>query len=113
MDDAQKRIEAAAQEGKREKETAEFLRGLTSNDEILRPIYNPEAWVMRDKLKAAATRGELKKTGCRHPLADLRQFVDDDPSAKREGRPANLFECGQCHMIVWFVDPWGDPLGDA
>ena len=111
--DEEERIDRAVEAGKRAKETAEFLQSLTKNDEILRPIYNPEAWVMRDKLASAAHRGELTKTGCRHPLAELRQFIDDDPSQKRDGRPTNLFECSQCHMIVWFVDPWGAPLGDA
>lgn len=89
------------------------MAGLTANDELVRPVYNPEAWVMRDKLKSAAASGKLPKTECTHPLDLLRQYVDDDPSMKREGRLVNLFECGVCQMLVWFTDPWGVAVSDA
>lgn len=111
-DEVERRIEEAAQKAAREKETAEFVAGLTKNDETLKPIYNPEAWVMRDKARSQALNGKVQKTGCRHPLALLKQYVDEDPSLKRHGNPVNLFECGVCHTPIWFVDPWGEALSD-
>jgi len=110
--DAEARIEAAAQEAARQKQTQEFLQGLTKNDELVRPIYNPEAFVFREKYRGQASRGELKRTECRHPLQYVQQYIDDDPAIKREGRPVNLYECGVCHMPLWMVDPWGSPVPD-
>lgn len=112
-DEVERRIEEARQQAARQKETEEFLKGLTSDDELLRPIYNPEAWVMRDKAKAAASRGEIKQPGCRHPLRYIQQYVDDDPSVQRRGNEVNLFACGVCGCLLWFVDPWGSAVSDA
>jgi hypothetical protein len=115
-DETERRIEAARAAGERARETAEFLAGLTKDDEVLRPIYNPEAFVFRDKAKGAAARGELPRTACRHPLDAIQMYVDDDSS--RGGRPGlsgrmvNLFECGACHTPLWLVDPWGETVGD-
>lgn len=111
-DEAERRIEAARVDALRQKETAEFLQSLKPGDEMMRQIINPEAWAMRDKFKAAATRGELPRTDCSHPMALLQQYIDDDPLIKRAGRPVNLFECGVCHMAIWFTDPWGKALSD-
>lgn len=112
-DEADKRIEAARQEAQRQKETKEFLDSLTKNDSTLKPVYNPEAWVMRDKAQAAASRGEMVPNNCRHPFAYLQQYQDDDPGVKRKGLDVNLFECGVCHMVLWLVDPWGKVKPDA
>ena len=112
-DEADRRIEEAARAAARQKETKEFLDSLTKNDELLKPIYNPEAWVMRDKAKAAASRGELPHKGCPHPLDQVQQYVDDDPSVKRKSRPVNLFACGVCGSLLWFVDPWGVAVSDG
>ena len=112
-EDVERRIEEARQASARQKETEEFLRGLTSNDQLLKPIYNPEAWVMREKARGAANRGELRKSECRHPLEYIQQYIDDDPSVKRDGRPVNLFACGVCGCLLWFVDPWGEAVPDA
>lgn len=113
MDEVDRRIEEARQKAERTKETNEFLQSLKPGDEVLKPVYNPEAWIMRDKLKAAALRGELVKTDCRHPDAYLQQYLDTDPSTMRRELPTNLYECGICHMILWMVDPWGVPKSDA
>jgi len=97
----------------RQRANRDFLNSLTQADgELLRPIYNPEAFIMREKIRGAASRGEIPDTGCRHPLALIRQYVDDDPAVKRNSRPVNLFECGQCHMLIWFVTPDGEPISD-
>ena len=97
----------------RRKETEEFLRGLKPGDELLRPIYNPEAFVMRDKARAAANRGEIKKTDCRHPDAYLQQYLDTDPGRERSGKPLNLYECGICHSLLWLVDAFGVAKADG
>jgi len=111
-DEADRRIEEAAAGAARQRETREFLEGLTKNDELVRPIYNPEAFVMREKFRGQAGRGELKRTECRHPLQYVQQYIDDDPAIKRAGRPVNLYECGVCHLPLWMVDPWGQPVPD-
>lgn len=108
-----KRIELAAAEGRRAKETHEFLSSLTKNDEILKPIRNPEAFVLRDKAKAAAKRGDVPRTKCNHPFSSLNQYIDEDPLARRHGQALNLFECGICHLLLWLVDPWGDDKLDS
>lgn len=112
-DETERRIQAAADAASRTRQTKEFLDSLTKNDELVKPIYNPEAWVIRNKAKGAAERGEIERTNCHHPLQFLQQYIDDDPSVKRDGKPVNLFECGVCHMLLWFVDPWGVPVADA
>lgn len=112
-DETERRIEAARAEQQRQKETKEFLDSLTKNDELVRPIYNPEAWALRDKARAAASRGELPKVDCRHPFSYLQQYEDDDPSVKRKGLPVNLFMCGVCGMPLWLVDPHGEVKADG
>lgn len=112
MDEVERRIEEARAKQEREKQTKEFLESLTSNDELVRAIHNPEAFAMREKAKGAANRGELPRTECRHPLSYLRQFIDEDSSVKRRSRPVNLFECGVCHTPLWLVDPWGGVVSD-
>lgn len=112
-EEAERRIEEAAAEQRRAKQAKEFMESLTANDTLIKPIYNPEAFVFREKLRGAATRGDLKRTACRHPLAYLQQYIDDDPAVTRDGKPVNLFECGVCHTALWLVDPWGDPIGDS
>lgn len=96
----------------REKQVTEFLANLTKNDALVKPIYNPEAFLMREKARGAANRGDIQRTGCRHPLSEIRQFVDEDPSVKRNDKLVNLFECGVCHMLLWFADPWSEPISD-
>lgn len=112
-EDAEKRIEAARQEAQRQKETKEFLDGLKPGDSLVRPIYNPEAWVIRDKSQSAAARGEMPRKDCRHPFSNLQQYEDDDPSVKRRGLPVNLFMCGMCGTPLWLVDPWGQVKSDG
>jgi hypothetical protein len=111
-DEADRRIEAAREEAQRAKDTNEFLNSLTKNDEFVKPIYNPEAWVIRDKARAAASRGEMPRSQCTHPFQAMQQYVDEDPARERNGRPLNLFECGVCHLTMWIVDPWGVPISD-
>lgn len=111
-EEADKRFEIARQQAERQRQASEFLNSLTKNDELVKPIYNPEAYVMREKYMSAANRGELQRTKCTHPFVLLRQFVDDDPAVARNGKPINLFECGACHMPLWLVDPWGVPVTD-
>lgn len=111
--DAEKRIEAAAQEAARTKANAEFLAGLTKNDELVKPVYNPEAFVMREKYRGAANRGVMKRSECKHPLTRIFQFVDTDPAVLRNDNGVNLFECSICHTPIWFVDPWGEPISDS
>lgn len=111
-DEADRRIEIAAAKVERAKQQQEFIEGLTKNDTLIRPIYNPEAYVFREKMTGAAERGELKRSSCRHPFQDMKQYIDEDPAIARNGRPVNLFECGVCHMIMWIVDPWGVAVSD-
>lgn len=112
-DDVERRLAEAAEEAERQKQTKEFLEGLTKNDEILRPIYNPEAWVMRDKAKGAALRGELPRSECKHSLQYMHQYHDEDPSVARKGNPVNLYACDLCGALLWFVDAWGTPVADG
>lgn len=112
-DETDRRIEAARAEQRRQKETKEFLDSLTSKDSLVRPIYNPEAWAIRNKARGQANRGEITKTDCRHPFAYLQQYEDDDPSVKRKGLPVNLFLCGICGMPLWLVDPFGNEKSDG
>lgn len=111
-DDVEKRILAARAEEQHKKDTAEFLLSLGPNDELVRPIHNPEAFIMRNKARAAAARGEITKPGCTHPLYAIKQFIDQDPTIKRRNQPLNLFECTICSMILWLTDPWGDEVSD-
>lgn len=111
-EDADRRLEAARQATTRQVETADFLKSLTKNDDLVKPIYNPEAWIARDQARSAATRGDIQPSGCTHPMAHLKQFVDDDPAVGRYGTPLNLFSCGACHTLIWFTDPWGTALSD-
>lgn len=111
--DAESRIEAAARQAARQKETKEFLESLTKNDELVKPIRNPEAWALREKARGAASRGELARTDCPHPFQYLQQYMDDDPAVLRRGNPVNLFACGVCGVLLWLVDPWGEAKVDA
>jgi len=112
-DEVEKKIEAARIESERQKQTKEFLESLKKGDDLVKPIYNPEAFVMREKAKGAAARGEIKKNNCRHPDAYLQQYLDTDPSTQRRGLPTNLYVCGVCNMLLWLVDPWGTPKPDG
>lgn len=111
-EEADKRIAAAAAEGERAKQTKDFLEGLTKNDSLIKPIYNPEAFVMREKYRGAANRGTMPRSKCKHPLGTILQYEDTDPSVIRNATGVNLFECGVCHTPIWFVDPWGEPISD-
>jgi len=108
----EKKLEEERQRKIREEEAAEFLRSLSPNDDLVKPIYNPEAYVVRDKARAAASRGDMPRTQCTHPLWQIKQFVDYDPAVNRKDRPLNLFECQVCHTPLWLVDPWGKMVGD-
>jgi hypothetical protein len=109
-DDQRDKLEA---EVRRREETKDFLQSLTRNDELLKPIYNPEAWIIRDKLRGAASRNELPRKTCRHPFAYLQQYEDSDPSVIRKGLPLNLFECKVCGTQLWLVDGYGDVKPDG
>ena len=111
-EDAEQRIEAARVDAVRQQEAKEFMEGLTRNDDLIRPIYNPEAYHFRGKYRGAAERGELKQTACQHPLHYIQAYVDEDPGQQRRGKMVNLFECGVCHMPLWLVDPWGKAVSD-
>lgn len=112
-EEADRRIEEARRQARRQKETAEFLESLKPGDELLRRVVNPEAWALRNKAQGAANRGEYPRKNCQHPFALLQQYQDDDPSVKRRGLPVNLFECGQCGTLLWLVDPYGEVKGDG
>jgi hypothetical protein len=112
-EETERRIEAARAESQRQKQTKEFLDSLTDKDSLVKPVYNPEAWAVRNKARAAASRGEIKPTSCRHPFQYLQQYQDDDPSVKRRGLDVNLFECGVCGMPLWLVDPFGNEKSDG
>lgn len=116
-DEVERRIEAAAQEAARQKQAKEFLDSLTKDTELVKPIYNPEAYVMREKFIGAAKRGELPRTDCDHPLNYMQQYVDDDGQRGGRpdlvGKPVNLFICGICTTPLWLVDPWGEVVNDA
>ena len=112
-EDAERRIEEARKAAQRQKETDEFLQSLTKNDELVKPIYNPEAWALRNQAQGAANRGEYPKKDCKHPFAYLEQYVDTDPSVKRKELPTNLFECTVCHSLLWLVDPYGNVKSDG
>jgi hypothetical protein len=81
--------------------------------EFVKPITNPQAWIMRDKARAAAARGEYPNNGCPHPVALMNQYVDDDLTVGRKGEELNVFECGLCHSILWLVDPYGNEAQDG
>jgi len=113
MDEVERRIEAARQQADRQKQTREFLDDLKPGDTLVKPITNPEAFVLREKARGMADRGEIPRTACRHPLSRIQQYIDDDPVVLRKGNPVNLYECGVCHILLWMVDPWGNPVGDS
>lgn len=112
-DDVEYRIESARLEAERERQTREFMQSLTKNDEIVRPVYNPEAFVLREKFKGMAARGEMRRTQCKHPIERLQQFEDSDPTVARRGKLLNLWQCGLCEMPLWLRDPFGADVGDA
>jgi hypothetical protein len=111
-EEADRRIEEAAAQAQRQKEAKEFLEGLTKDDELVRPVYNPEAFVMREKLRGQASRGEIRQRECEHPQAYIQQYQDDDPLVARRGAMVNLYQCGVCHTHLWLVDAWGKTAGD-
>jgi len=113
-EEADKRIEAARVDAQRAKETEEFLKGLKKGDSTVKAIHNPEAWVMRDKAKGAAARGEMsRQMDCPHPIEYMQQYFDDDPGVKRSGKDLNLFVCAQCGCLLWIVDPFGKVAADG
>lgn len=116
-EEVERRIEEARVAAERQRQTKEFLESLTADDEIVKPIYNPEAFVMREKFIGAANRGELPRKACDHPLHYLQQYVDDDSARGGRpdliGKPVNLFICGVCETPLWLVDPWGAVVNDA
>lgn len=116
-EEAERRIEEARREAARQKQAQEFLESLTKDSELVKPIYNPEAYVMREKFTGAANRGELRRTNCNHPMQYLQQYVDDDSQRGGRpdltGKPVNLFICGVCELPLWLVDPWGAVVNDA
>lgn len=108
-----RRLEAAKTEAVRAEQTQDFLRSLTADTELVRPVYNPEAYVFREKARGAAERGEIQRTDCKHPFQYLQQFEDSDPSVMRKGNSVNLFECQICTMLLWLVDPFGKDKSDV
>lgn len=110
-DEIKRQVEAARQEEKIRKDTTEFFTSLGPNDEMIKPIYSPEAFIFRSKAKTAAAAGEVVKPNCTHPLAYIHQYFDEEKTLGRN-KPVNLFECGRCHCILWLRDPWGDDVGD-
>ncbi len=90
-----------------------FLAGLTKDDQVLRHIPNPEAHLLREKAYLAAQAREYPRKGCPHPISAIEQYLDDDPSAHRESRPTNLFECSICHSLLWLVSPYGEAASDG
>lgn len=83
------------------------------NTDFVKNITNPRAWIMRDKARAAAGRGEYPRKGCPHPVEMMEQYIDDDSGVDRRQRPLNLFECGLCHSLLWLVDPYGQEAQDG
>lgn len=88
---------------------AEDMKGV----ETVRYIPKPDPWLMRLKHYNAAKAGELPFTECNHPVSAIRQFVDVETERDREGRPTNLFECLNCHYVLWLVDATGKAAFDG
>lgn len=80
--------------------------------EMVKPIRNPQAFILRSNAAAGAARGEYPNKECPHPIEMVEQYVDEDPAAKRKGRALNLFECTLCHSLLWLVDPYGNEALD-
>jgi hypothetical protein len=60
-----------------------------------------------------AAAGEVRKTGCPHPMSAVGQFMDDMPGVDRSGRPTNLFECTICRNLLRLVDWNGNEAVDG
>jgi hypothetical protein len=86
---------------------------IESKEPLLKPMFNIEAEIIRNKALAAAKRGEYPRSGCPHPVQAVEQFIDEDPSTRRNGRPTNLFECTICHSLLWLINPYGEAASDA
>lgn len=69
----------------------------------IKNIADPEARIMRAKLKAQAAAGVIKKTGCPHPVSALQQYIDDTGYVHREGKPINLLVCTICKTELRIV----------
>src|SRR5687767_1408589 len=83
-----RRIEEAREAGERAKETADFLASLKVGDDLVKPIYNPEAYHFRSKAKGMANRGELPRSDCEHPFATSSSTWTKTPaSSARAVRP--------------------------
>ena len=81
-------------------------------EKILRHLDKPEPRLLRIRAIHQALAGEYKKTECPHPLSRIGQFVDDTGSVVRPEDFVNMFECHDCHSLLWLSDPYGKDAAD-
>lgn len=70
----------------------------------LKHIANPDPEIVRLREAARGRAGEVRKTGCPHPMSAIDWVVDDDSSIGRHSRPTNLFICSACNGMLRLVD---------
>lgn len=81
--------------------------------DALKHIHNPDPEIVRLRESARAKAGQVRQSGCPHPMSAIDWVVDDDSAIGRYGRPTNLFVCGACHGLLRLVDFNGVEATDA
>jgi hypothetical protein len=72
--------------------------------DILKHIGNPDPEIVRLRELARGKAGQVKESGCMHPMSAVDWVVDDDSSIGRHSRPTNLFVCSACNGLLRLVD---------
>ena len=72
--------------------------------DILKHISNPDPEIVRLRESARGKAGQVKVSGCLHPMSAIDWVVDDDGSIGRQSRPTNLFVCSACSGLLRLVD---------
>jgi len=81
--------------------------------DILKHISNPDPEIVRLREAARGKAGQVRQSGCPHPMSAIDWVVDDDSSIGRNSRPTNLFVCSACHGLLRLVDFNGVEAADA
>jgi len=81
--------------------------------DILKHIPNPEPMIIRAREAGRAESGALAPTLCPHPISAVLQYVDDDGTVGRDGRPTNLWQCTVCNHLLRLVDFHGTEASDG